>query len=467
MTTKRPTMLSEQDEKIAVARLMAGAQAHQRASVYCMDKPDAKPPNIDWFYFNVVSFELILMSVEQSLRLLLLLHYGIIRADTGHVPHVLYKAILRESGGKSGIRRDIVATANAPWPRSRASRYGRKGDPGVSPQARLVLREFQALPAEQTGRAESGLGVQTPGNTGGPLPSIGAHPVEHGRDNEAQASGPVHERRPRVGNDRRYPGFEGAHAGTLTAIHAVLAWARDSGPCPRVCGSVWRRWRRRWRRPIRLRDDAETLGKLPRFKRLTPPQSGFSVYGMETSSTRDSRRRRPSGALAGGLSGTLKVPKPADAVLTVEHCGLARGRYAPLRPPASRAGARAAAGTDRPREPLFGLYCSLGFLRSYRSQPWTAPTSPGHATVSVVAKDPGDLLGSSRRRCSASRCHGATDWLVTPRRIPSPSALTRWVRRNTGSPTTRSRSFRRPKKRIRGRFERAPSLSPHLRSTSL
>ena len=64
MTTKRPTMLSEQDEKIAVARLMAGAQAHQRASVYCMDKPDAKPPNIDWFYFNVVSFELILMSVE-------------------------------------------------------------------------------------------------------------------------------------------------------------------------------------------------------------------------------------------------------------------------------------------------------------------------------------------------------------------------------------------------------------------
>ena len=89
MTTKRPTMLSEQDEKIAVARLMAGAQAHQKTSVYCMNKTDVKPPNIDWFYFNVVSFELILMSVEQSLRLLLLLHYGIIRADTGHVPHVL------------------------------------------------------------------------------------------------------------------------------------------------------------------------------------------------------------------------------------------------------------------------------------------------------------------------------------------------------------------------------------------
>ena len=78
-----------------------------------MDKPDAKPPNIDWLYFNIVSLELILMSVEQSLRLLLLLHYGIIRSDTGHAPHVLYKAILRESGSKSGIRRDIVNAANA------------------------------------------------------------------------------------------------------------------------------------------------------------------------------------------------------------------------------------------------------------------------------------------------------------------------------------------------------------------
>ena len=113
MTTTRPTKLSEQDEKMAVARLMAGAQAHQRASVYCLDKPDAKPPNVDWFYFSVVSFELILMSVEQSLRLLLLLHYGIVRADTSHAPNVLYKTILRESGGKSGIRRDIVVTTNA------------------------------------------------------------------------------------------------------------------------------------------------------------------------------------------------------------------------------------------------------------------------------------------------------------------------------------------------------------------
>lgn len=110
---KTSTKLSEQDKKVAVARLLAGAQAHQRTSVYCMDNPDAKPPSIDWFFFNVVALELILMSVEQSLRLLLLLQYDIIRADTGHAPYVLYKAIRNKSGDRGGIRSDIVAMANA------------------------------------------------------------------------------------------------------------------------------------------------------------------------------------------------------------------------------------------------------------------------------------------------------------------------------------------------------------------
>ena len=107
----RPLKLSEQDKKVSVTRLMAGAQAHQRASVY-LENSDTKPPNIDYFYFKMVSFELLLMSVEQSLRLLLLLHYDIIRADTGHTPHVLYKAILNNSGGKVGIRSEIVGMAN-------------------------------------------------------------------------------------------------------------------------------------------------------------------------------------------------------------------------------------------------------------------------------------------------------------------------------------------------------------------
>ena len=97
-------------EEIAVAapRMMAAAQAHQRASGWCMDKPDAKPPNIDAFFFNAVSFELILLSVEQSLRLLLLLHHGIVRDDTNHNPHVLYGTVKNRSGGEQGIREDII-----------------------------------------------------------------------------------------------------------------------------------------------------------------------------------------------------------------------------------------------------------------------------------------------------------------------------------------------------------------------
>ena len=52
------------------------------------------------------------MSLEQSLRLLLLLHYGNIRDSTDHAPRVLYKAISQKSGSKEGIRAKIVCCAN-------------------------------------------------------------------------------------------------------------------------------------------------------------------------------------------------------------------------------------------------------------------------------------------------------------------------------------------------------------------
>lgn len=91
---------------------MAAAQTHQRASRWCTDKPDAKPPNVDAFFFPIVAFELLLLSVEQSLRLLLLLHYGIVRDDTNHNPHVLYRMVKNRSGGKQGIRAEIVNKMN-------------------------------------------------------------------------------------------------------------------------------------------------------------------------------------------------------------------------------------------------------------------------------------------------------------------------------------------------------------------
>ena len=105
--------LTASEFETAVVRMMGAAQAHQRASVWCKDKPDAKPPNIDYFFFFVVSFELILLSVEQSLRLMLLLKYSIVQDHTNHNPSVLYKAIRKKSGGTEGIRRHIIDEMNS------------------------------------------------------------------------------------------------------------------------------------------------------------------------------------------------------------------------------------------------------------------------------------------------------------------------------------------------------------------
>ena len=107
------TALNQDETKQAATRMMAAAQAHQRASVYCSDKPDAKPPNIDAFFFPTVSFELILLSVEQSLRLLLLLHDGGVLDRVDHNPTVLYKAVRRMSGRKEGLLDNIIFQMNA------------------------------------------------------------------------------------------------------------------------------------------------------------------------------------------------------------------------------------------------------------------------------------------------------------------------------------------------------------------
>ena len=56
-------------------------------------------------------FELVLLSAEQSLRLLLLLHYSVVR--TGHNLHALYKDVRKKSEGRVGIRRDIIGRMNA------------------------------------------------------------------------------------------------------------------------------------------------------------------------------------------------------------------------------------------------------------------------------------------------------------------------------------------------------------------
>lgn len=106
------------DEFRKAARLyMASAQAHQRAAVLCRNHPDAQSlknpdvtsPDINLWFFLSVAFEMILLSVEQSLRLLLLLRYSIVRDATNHDSHALYNTIRSQSDGTSTA---IIEKAN-------------------------------------------------------------------------------------------------------------------------------------------------------------------------------------------------------------------------------------------------------------------------------------------------------------------------------------------------------------------
>ena len=102
-----------------VQRLMNAAQTHKRASVLCMEKARAnrftRPERfnvIDYFLFSAVSFELIFVSVEQSLRLLFLLLFRLFPKKPNHDLLNLYEELQDGSAGEEGICRDIIQEIN-------------------------------------------------------------------------------------------------------------------------------------------------------------------------------------------------------------------------------------------------------------------------------------------------------------------------------------------------------------------
>ena len=100
-------------KKIATLEgLMAAALAHQRTSVYWMNRLAARPLHIHWRFFNVVSLGMLLVSIEQSLRFRLLLHYDIAPVDRKGTLHDLYEAIESKSASQAGRRSDIVDKVN-------------------------------------------------------------------------------------------------------------------------------------------------------------------------------------------------------------------------------------------------------------------------------------------------------------------------------------------------------------------
>ena len=102
--------LTPEEIEKATKSLLASAQAHQRASALCLDNPNAKPPDIDAFFMPLVSFELILLSVEQSLRVMVLMKRGIWKP--GHDASAMYRELKDIDGNSSGVCVRILKRMN-------------------------------------------------------------------------------------------------------------------------------------------------------------------------------------------------------------------------------------------------------------------------------------------------------------------------------------------------------------------
>lgn len=110
---KSAARLTAEEEKRAV-NLMLGGLVHRCASAYCMDKqPDPDYPDIaNALIPTAVSAELALLSIEQSLKLLLFLRYSDVQSGNTHDLHRLYKELKNKSGGREVIRQNIVKKMN-------------------------------------------------------------------------------------------------------------------------------------------------------------------------------------------------------------------------------------------------------------------------------------------------------------------------------------------------------------------
>ena len=73
------------------------------------DNPKATMPSVDGLFIPFVSFELLLLSIEQSLRLILLMNYSVIYPV--HNIFSLYDTVSNKSSS-DGLRRDIVNRVN-------------------------------------------------------------------------------------------------------------------------------------------------------------------------------------------------------------------------------------------------------------------------------------------------------------------------------------------------------------------
>ena len=113
MTTYKKITDPKEKEDVGWLTMMA-AEAHRVASDSCSSASSSYSDSESYnFFLRVVSFELILVSVEQSLRLLLLLRFSIFPKNPNHNLFDLYERLQDKGAGEEWIIEEIIRKINA------------------------------------------------------------------------------------------------------------------------------------------------------------------------------------------------------------------------------------------------------------------------------------------------------------------------------------------------------------------
>ena len=102
-------MKSTETVRIAHTMMMA-AIAHYTTSVYCLDAPQAKASSMGKYYFHIVAFELMLLSIEHSLKLTLFLETSSFPPKHNIVE--LYKQVVREANFYDNFQHKVFHGVN-------------------------------------------------------------------------------------------------------------------------------------------------------------------------------------------------------------------------------------------------------------------------------------------------------------------------------------------------------------------
>lgn len=105
--------LPPEEKKIVEIRLMAAAEAHRLASFLCeIETNKYDPESYNATFLRIVSFQFTLVSVEQSLRSLLLVLFSIFPEKPNHDLYCLYKTLQEKSADEEEISREIIRRIN-------------------------------------------------------------------------------------------------------------------------------------------------------------------------------------------------------------------------------------------------------------------------------------------------------------------------------------------------------------------